>query len=134
MARRIAACLVAVGLLFGVGLARTQASQSPASQNPNSQGAAVLRGRVVAADTGAPLRHANVQPVPGNQAVPPALTDGDGRFAVSLPLGRPSRFSVTKPGYLPTTIATSRTDEEIGIRMAKAGAISGRITNRAAIL
>ena len=58
-------------------------SQSPASQNPNPQGAAVFRGRVVAADTGAPLRHAHVQPAPGNQAVPPALTDRDGRFAIS---------------------------------------------------
>jgi hypothetical protein len=42
---------------------------------------------------------------------------------------RSSRLSVTKPGFLPATIAAPRPDGDVEVRMLKAGAISGRITD-----
>src|SRR5687767_1195528 len=53
----------------------------PRDQQRATQGAAVLRGTVVDAETGAPVRRANVEAFgpPGRSA---AVTDGDGRFEI----------------------------------------------------
>jgi len=59
----------------------------------------------------------------------PAFTDADGRFVVSLPAGGSPRLSVTKPGYVATTFAASRTEGDLELRLPRASAISGRITD-----
>jgi hypothetical protein len=107
--------------VFLSAIALTGQAQSPS-------GRVSLHGRVVAAETGAPLRNARVQPTTATQAVPPAFTDADGRFAISVAVDSPS-LSVTKPGYLPTIVAMPRADGDVDVRMPKAGAISGRITD-----
>jgi hypothetical protein len=109
-------------IVFLSAIALTGQAQSPSVRIS-------LHGRVVAADGGAPLRNARVQTITANQAVPPAFTDADGRFAIAAAVDGSSRLSVTKPGYVATTFAAPRTDEDIELRLPKASAISGRITD-----
>src|SRR5579862_9426566 len=98
-------------------------------QAPSSAVRTSPHGRVLAADTGAPLLHARVQAIATNETVPTTFTDTTGRFVFSVAVDRSSRLSVTKPGFLPITIEASRPDEDVEVRMWKAGAISGRITD-----
>ena len=79
-----------------------------------------LHGHVVAADTGAPLRNARVQAATTNQPVPPAFTDADGRFAISV-ADNASFLAVTKPGYLSTMFPAPRADGEIEMRLRRRG-------------
>jgi protocatechuate 3,4-dioxygenase beta subunit len=89
-----------------------------------------LHGRVVAADTGAPLRNARVQAAAPNHVLP-AFTAADGRFSLSVAADGASRLSVTKAGYLPITFSAPRAEGDVELRMTKAGAISGRISDAA---
>jgi hypothetical protein len=103
-------------------------------------GTGTIRGRVVAADTGDPLRKVRVS-LSGPGSVPPVFTGNDGRFVfTNLP---PDHYVVSarKAGYVATTFGAQRPDmppiridlEERSIvdapdlRMAKSGAVSGRI-------
>ena len=128
MARRIA-CLVVVGLSSWVSLVRTQTPQVPASPSSQANLTATFQGRVVSAETGAPLRNARVLASDANGTVPPALTDANGRFAVAVS-ARSASLSVIKPGYLPATLPP-RSGDDVQVRMTKAAAISGRITDAA---
>src|SRR3989442_619036 len=74
---------------------------TPNAQTSAPTGTGVIRGRVIAADSGNPLRRAQVRimgnEVRVNQA---ANTDGDGRYEFSkVPAGRDS-ISVTRNGYV----------------------------------
>jgi hypothetical protein len=88
-----------------------------------------LRGRVVAAETGTPLRRARIQAIAANQTLPPVFTDADGRFVMTGLAAGPARVSVTKAGYVETTVPAASTGEEVELRLPKAGAIAGRITD-----
>jgi hypothetical protein len=64
------------------------------------QGTAVIRGRVVASDTGAPIRRAEVQAALGGQRSRGALTDADGRYELrDLPAGS-WMLRATKTGFV----------------------------------
>src|SRR5689334_4205494 len=85
-------------------------AQAPARDHPRSAhpspprtGSAVLRGRIVAAATGDPLRHARVS-IAGASILPAQLSDEEGRFTFgSLAAGRYT-VSVVKPGFAKTTM------------------------------
>jgi hypothetical protein len=64
------------------------------------RGTAVIRGMVVAAETGTPLRRAQVRVMPqgpGNAAL--AQTDAEGRFEVKDLAGGRYLISATRSGY-----------------------------------
>jgi len=109
---------------------------------PRQSATATLRGRVVAADSGGPLRHARVA-LAGSSNIPPVFTANDGRFAFTgLPAGRYT-ISARKAGYAPTTFGQTRPDvppipidleagdvfQEAELRMPPSAAIAGRITD-----
>src|SRR5207247_5646557 len=83
-----------------VGLAGTIAAQGPPSPPP--AGTASVRGRIVAADTGKPLRRASVSLSSLDSGGRPrtANTNADGRYEFKeLPAGRYS-LSAARSGYL----------------------------------
>ncbi len=60
----------------------------PARDRPATEGTGVIRGKVVAGDTNAPVRRAEVQATVGGQRARTALTDADGQFEFrDLPAG-----------------------------------------------
>jgi hypothetical protein len=78
----------ATGRQGGAAGGRQGAAARPARDRPAVEGTGVIRGRVVTADTGTPVRRAQVQATFGGQRARVALTDGDGRFEMrDLPAG-----------------------------------------------
>ena len=123
--RSLASAIVLLGVVTLIGHA-----QAPARDvTPRPTGTGSIRGRVLAAGTDAPLRSARVQATAADQAAAPPFTDAEGRFVLSIPADGSSRLSVTKPGYLATAFAAPRTEAELDLRLPKASAISGRITD-----
>jgi hypothetical protein len=127
-------------LLAGLG---AQQSATPArDQQKPVKGTAVIKGFVVDAQSGAPLRRANV--TAGGSEVGTrgtALSDAEGRFEITeLRAGR-YFVSATRTGYLPTTfgqtrfqgpgkpleIAEGHTVEKVIVRMSRGGVISGKV-------
>jgi Carboxypeptidase regulatory-like domain len=107
-------------------------------------GTARITGRVVAADTGTPIRRAqiniNSRDANFNRVV---ATDGDGRYELAtLPAGR-YRLSVNKAGYValeygqarpfeagkPLDIAAGQLLDKIDFSLPRGSAITGRITD-----
>ncbi|MEO5739012.1 MAG: carboxypeptidase-like regulatory domain-containing protein [Vicinamibacterales bacterium] len=112
---------------------------------PNAPtGTARIRGRVVAADTGAPLRRAQVRVMsPEVRAGRSVTTDADGRFEVTdLPAGRYS-LTVGRNGYVslqfgqqrpfepgrPLELANGQLIERVDFSLPRGSVISGRITD-----
>ena len=119
--------------------------QTP-SPSAGPQGTGRIRGRVIAADTGAPLRGARIG-VSSGDAQPPrdTVTDSDGRYEVGqLP---PGAFfvSAAQDGYLSAvygqrrlrlmepgtavTVGAGQTVERIDLALPRAGAIVVRLTD-----
>jgi hypothetical protein len=126
--------------------AGAQAPGMPAARDnrgPQS-GTARIRGRVVAAQTGMPIRRAQVTVMsPENQFRRAAATDSEGRFEfLELPAGR---FSVTasKTGYVtlqygqrrplepgtPVSVADGENVERIDFSLASGSVIVARVTD-----
>lgn len=115
---------------------------STATQNPT--GTAKIRGRVVAADTGSPLRRAQVRISAQEQRVMRVTTtDAEGQYQFSeLPSGRFS-ISVARNGYVslqfgqrrpfepgrPLDLSDGQTAEKIDFALPRGGVITGRITD-----
>jgi protocatechuate 3,4-dioxygenase beta subunit len=104
---------IVFGLLSGMMASAGYAQAPPAS---------TIRGRVLAADTGNPIRNARVGIGDGLDA-PAALTDSEGRFTLAaVPADQP--LSAAKTGYAKTTIPASA---DLEIRLTKGAAITGRV-------
>jgi hypothetical protein len=111
---------------------------------PVPTGTAKVLGRVVSADTGAPLRRAQVQIFAMDQRLmKSAITDGDGRYAFEgLPAGR-FQIHVSRNGYVmlyfgqqrpfepgkPLVLADGQTVEKIDFALPRGGVIAGRVTD-----
>src|SRR5689334_8455565 len=113
--RRFRIAVTGAALLFA-------APGPAAAQTPTGNGDAVVRGRVVATDTGEALRNARVALVSDHNAV---LTDAEGRFAIAAPAGH-REITLSKTGYAPV-VAPLADDAEI--RLARGAAITGRVTD-----
>ena len=116
---------------------------APPRDNPQEKtGTAVLSGRVVAADTGKPLRRALVrassQETPQGRSV---STDPDGRWQLKgLPAGS-YRVTISKGGYVDIAygqqrpfeagkvleLADGQTIEKLDVTLPRAGVITGRV-------
>ena len=91
-----------------------------------AQSRSIIEGRVVAADTGDPLRNARVTVTSVREAAP-ALTDGDGRFSLSPPADGPCTLSVAKAGYAKTTITVRTPADALIVTMPKGAVVSGTV-------
>ena len=104
-------------------------------------GTGVLRGRVVAADTGAIVRRAQVRISSPDIGSKTALTDGQGRYEFKdLPAGR-FTVSVSKSGFVnmqfgqsrpfergrPIELADAQVMEKADVSLPRGSAVSGRI-------
>ena len=135
----------AQGVRPGVpGGAQAPGMPTPRDNRGPQSGTARLRGRVVAAQTGLPLRRAQVTAfTTEGQTRRVATTDAEGRYEfVELPAGR---FSVTatKAGYVqqqygqrrpfeagtPVTIADGETVERIDFTLSTGSVITVRVTD-----
>ena len=115
-----------------------------------ARGTGTIRGRVVAADTGQPLRRARVtlanllSPFPPfEKTVPRTLTDDDGRFALTNIAAGSYSVTAYKSGYTSTTfgarrpssppiridVANGATIDGIDLGLQKGGVIFGRIVD-----
>ncbi|HXI32004.1 MAG TPA: carboxypeptidase-like regulatory domain-containing protein [Vicinamibacterales bacterium] len=97
--------------------ARAQPPGAPTS-------ATTIHGRVVADDSGQPLRNARVA-VQSDVDATAVLTDAEGGFAIAAPAGR-RELIVSKTGYASGTTATS---DGVEVRLARGGAIIGRVVD-----
>jgi hypothetical protein len=123
-----------------------QAPGMPArdSRGPAQSGTSRLRGRVVAAQTGLPLRRAQVTVItPDGQLRRAATTDGEGRYEfLELSAGRLS-VTATKAGYVtqqwgqrrpfeagtPVTVADGESAERIDFALQSGAVILVRVTD-----
>jgi hypothetical protein len=132
----VTAGIVAAVLLSGV------IAQSTAQQPPPPKPSAVLRGRVTAADTGRPLRRAQVvAAIPGVQTRHTTSTNVRGEYELrELPAGRYT-LTVTRSGYLPwehgrrhpgepgtpIDLGEAETRDKMDFSLPRASTLSGRI-------
>ena len=134
--------LLACWLLQGAGI--LPGAPPPRDASALAKGTAALRGKVVTADTGRPIRRAQVS-LTGTEGGEPRTvsTNALGVFeATDLPAGRYT-VTVTKSGYLrlqygqrrpgepgrPIELADSQKIQNLDISLPKASAIIGRVTD-----
>lgn len=125
------------------GMPRPPARDGRPGEEP-VKGTAVVRGVIVAADTGTPLRRVQVR-VMGERGPVGGLaqTDAQGRFEVTeLPAGR-YHVSVSKSGYVsqsygqrspnqpgtPIELAEGQRADRVNFSMTRGGVITGRIVD-----
>ena len=126
--------------LLGVCVS-AHAPQTSARPNPPQSGTARIRGQVLAADTGTPVRGALVElasPGPGGWVT---TTDSDGRFDfLGLPAGT-FVLAVTKPGFIDATfgqtpalpkggsidLVAGQSFDRADVRMPRNAVIAGRV-------
>lgn len=127
---------------FGGGGLRGQFP--PRDTRPAPTGTARIRGRVLAADTGAPLRRAQVRLTSQNiRNAKTATTDTEGRFDLSeLPAGRYT-LAVSKAGYLtlqygqrrplepgkPIDLSEGQLLDRTDVLLPRGGVVTGRIVD-----
>ena len=129
---------VAAALIATLATAATAQDRAPAADGLAS---AMIAGRVVAADSGAPLRGAQVRlraPMGGDTRL--VTTDEQGRFEARNLFTGSWTVTVSKNGFITTRYGQRRSSDEgkpiglnarqradIAIAMQRAGAITGRI-------
>ena len=144
---RVLTCLVIVGLTSSPARAQEISggivslggpAQLPRDTRP-AAGRTVIRGHVVAADGGQPLRRATVRVSgPALKGVRTTLTDASGRYEFSdLPAGQYS-INASKPSFVnaaygqigkPLVLANNQTADGIDIRLPRGAVITGRVTD-----
>jgi hypothetical protein len=94
-----------------------------------AQTTVVIRGRVIADESGDPIAHARIVIYDNAAARAPVFTDADGRFASGpLPAAR-RRIVIAKAGYATADLTPVESDVAVGLnlRLRRRGAISGRV-------
>jgi protocatechuate 3,4-dioxygenase beta subunit len=124
-------------VLFG---AATLLWQPPRDTPPQPRSTGTIRGRVVAAATGDPIRNARVS-VSDDHDRPPVLSDADGRFVFpALPPGRYS-LSASKAGFAkqafgarapgdagtPIRLAAGTVVDDVVVALPRGAAIAGMV-------
>jgi hypothetical protein len=140
--------LLTVLILFSSSPVFAQTSPMPRDPATAAKGTGVIRGRVVAADSGRPLRRARVSVTGiglGASGQKSTSTGLDGSYVIKdLPAAR-YRITVTRGGYLrieygqrrpneqgrPVELGQGQTLEKIDVALPRMSGISGRITDEA---
>jgi hypothetical protein len=128
----------------GPAAPRMQAPPRDAAASAPATGTARIRGRVVAADTGLPLRRAQIRVTATDQRINrSASTDAEGRYEIAeLPQGRYSVF-VSRNGYValqfgqqrpfepgrPLELGDGQLMDRLDFGLPRGGVIAGRITD-----
>lgn len=152
--------LALIGSALSAAGASAQAVQAPPApparpaapprdaERKDATGTAIIRGRVVAGDTGKPLRRARItisapELGSGNESQRTASTNLEGRYEFrDLPAAR-YRMRVTRGGYLqldygqrrpgetgrPVQVAEGQTVDKVDFSLPRMSTISGRITD-----
>src|SRR5919106_1844710 len=141
-------------LFLIVLLAQTQIPGQPATRTPPrdprqapAAGSGTIRGQVVDATSGAPIRRADITAYGGELRggrPPSAMSDDDGRFELSgLPPGKytlaVSKSSYVGGGYGPTPVrppapielADKQVVDKVVLRLARGGVVIGRVMDEA---
>jgi hypothetical protein len=144
MTRRAALVVAAAALLTGSSMVGAQGRGAPPRdpRQPQAAGTAVVRGRILAADTSSPLRRAQVRAaMAGGRGTRLVSTDTDGRFELrDLAAGR-WEISASKAGYVtlrygqrrpfeagrPIDLIEGQKIEGIDLVLPRGAAITGRI-------
>jgi len=116
----------------------------PARDTPPPTGHSAIRGRIVDADGGQPMRRAMVRvSAPSPQITRSMLTDADGRYEFrDLPAGRYS-INASKTAYVgwsygqtqpqspgkPFTLADNQSADSVDIRLPRGSVITGHVTD-----
>ena len=139
---RMATRCVLVVALIAAGSANVGGQIASTSQNAAPGAAAVIRGRIIAADTGRPLRRAQVTlTAPEMTERRTANTNADGRYEFKELSGGRYTVAVSRNGYLPLRYGQRRpleqatplqlldrqTVEHIDFALPRMATISGRI-------
>ncbi len=122
--------------------AQGRGSFPPRDARVQATGTAIIRGRIVTADTGSPIRRAQVRAFSNDtRGSRLASTDGDGRFEFrDLPAGR-WELSASKAGFVtlrfgqrrpfeagqPVEVRDGQVAERTNIALPRGGAITGRV-------
>jgi carboxypeptidase family protein len=145
------ACLAAVPLIAQEIRQQIQVTapgpgEMPMFMGPNRQpktGTAILRGRVLASDTGSPIRRAQVRIMSPDIGAKTALTDAQGRFEFKeLPASR-FNVSVMKSGFVamqygqnrpfepgrPIELAEAQLMEKADISLPRGSVLAGRVVD-----
>jgi hypothetical protein len=112
--------------------------QTPARDRPAAKGTAVIKGQLLDAGSGAPLRRARVMVFAGPNPVA-AQTDGEGRFELrDVPAGKHT-LNASKTGYLslmatnngkplpPLEVKDGQVIERVVLRLARGGVVTGQL-------
>jgi len=114
----------------------------PPGRTPKT-GASAVRGRVVAGDSGTPVRRAQVRISGSDIGTKTALTDNQGRYEFKeLPAGR-FNLSVSKSGYVtmqygqsrpfepgkPIDLVDTQVMEKVDVALPRGGVLSGRVVD-----
>jgi hypothetical protein len=136
-------------VIFALAATARLAAQPPApprDQRPATPaGTSVIQGRVVAGDTGQPLRRARVTFVAPELGGTPRTTstDADGRYRVSDLLAGQYTVTVSRSGYLtlrygqrrpleqgtPLNVMDTQVVDRVDFSLPRMGVISGRISD-----
>lgn len=120
--------------------------RDPSARPAPVKGTASITGRIVAADTGQPLRRARVNlhgSGMGREGARSAITDADGTFTIdALPAGRynvtaskaryvPAMLGARRPGSpgRPIDLADGQKIENVTLALTNAGVITGHVTD-----
>jgi protocatechuate 3,4-dioxygenase beta subunit len=117
---------------------RVTPPQTPARDRPVAKGTAVIKGHVLDAATGAPIRRARVMVYAGPNPVA-SQTDAEGRFELrEVPAGKHT-LNVSKTGYLslfatnnnkpvpPLEVKDGEVIERVVLRLSRGGVITGQV-------
>jgi protocatechuate 3,4-dioxygenase beta subunit len=116
-----------VTVALPVVVALTAHAQAPIGA-PRPTTPVAITGRVVADETGDPLPNVRVTVSQSGASGPVVLTDGYGRFRLSVPTGV-TRLVASKMGFAPESAVPVMDGEPAEIRLRRAAAISGRIVD-----
>jgi hypothetical protein len=150
---RFLACVAAVIAFSGSAFAQPPPGPAGRGQRPARataaradapRGTAILRGQIVAADSGAPIRRAQVRVTsPDAREARIATTDAQGRFEIrELPAGRYT-MTASKGGFVtlqygqrrpsesgtPIELGDGQTIDKVAIALPRGSVLGGRITD-----
>ena len=94
-----------------------------------ADGPPLVTGRVVADETGDPIPNARVRVTAASAATPFTVTDSNGRFSISGPVGV-LRVSAIKSGYMRREVEVRGAADAVELRLVRAAVIAGRVVDR----
>ncbi len=114
--------------MWGQTAQRQAGPQQTASPVANRTPQALISGRVVDDESGAPVPNARVTMSATGVGVPVVLADQQGRFSLLAPTGR-HLIIASKTGYTKREVAATAGSAVVEIRLPRGASISGRVTD-----